>query len=157
MSTDKREDILVRLLAIAASLVESGTDAPVIKTVWRNKLDISEADQPAIAIMDGDEEPLSEPEALAPGRAVLSHSRQVMRPEIVFITQAPPEDCGSEMNAVRRFFLKNVMADSVLIDLVGDGFIRYEGCRTRIEKSAQVDARMLVMIAFGYILKPSAL
>lgn len=157
--SDTRELILVRLLEIAAELVaeqSDATDAPLFRNAFRNKIDVSERDAPAIVIMDGDEEPTNQPEG--PGKPTLADYFQTLRPEIVLLAQAPPETAGTRLNAMRAGLLRAVFGDAELKTLAGaNGFIRYEGCRTRIQISAQTDARMLVMVAIGYILKPSAL
>lgn len=157
--SDTREQIMVRLLQIAEALAAEQTDAtdlPLIRTAFRNKIDISEADKPAISIMDGDEEPTFAPDA--PGKPRLADHFQTLRPEIVLITQAPVETAGTRLNAMRAALLRATLGDAMLVELVGpNGFVRYEGCRPRFVISAQTDARMLVMVAIGYILKPSAL
>jgi len=144
---DKREQILVRLTAIAEGL--SG-----VALAGRNDIGIAESKRPAIVILDGNEqaeEPRSE-KPRAPRRVVMS-------PQIfVMATKDAGSNVGSELNAIRAALVKAAATDATLKSLVGtNGEIQYQGCETGLARGRQVEGEMSVALSFAYILDPADL
>ena len=102
--TDKREQILVRLLGIAQGL-------PGIAAAFRNKDEISDRQRPCIVILDADEAADdADPSGLA--RRPNAPRRVGMTPEIYLMLGAKPEDVGTAINGFRAAFIKAVLTDS---------------------------------------------
>ena len=102
--TDKREQILVRLLGIAQAL-------PGIAAAFRNKDEISDRQRPCIVILDADEAADdADPSGLA--RRPNAPRRVGMTPEIYLMLGAKPEDVGTAINGFRAAFIKAVLMDS---------------------------------------------
>jgi hypothetical protein len=146
---DKREQILERLLEVAAAV-------PGIVTAVRNQDEISERRRPAIAIFDADE---SADEAAErqdhPGRAP---NIVEMAPEMLILLGATPETVGSVLNELRARLVKAVLTDSQLIALAGpNGRVRYAGCTTHLGHGRSMEGSMAVHFTFAYVLRPEQL
>ena len=146
---DKREQIMARLLEVAASL-------PGVGTVTRNSDEISEHKRPAIALFDADE---SSDEAAErqdhPGRAP---NLVAMTPEVLILLGASPESVGSALNALRAKLVKAVLTDPQLIALTGaNGRVRYAGCSTHLGHGRSMEGFMGVQFAFAYVLRAEQL
>jgi hypothetical protein len=146
---DKREQILQRLVEVAASV-------PGVSTVLRNSDEISEHKRPAIAVFDADE---SADEAAErqdhPGRAP---NLVVMTPEVLILLGASPQTVGSSLNALRAKLVKAVLTDSQLITLAGtNGRVRYAGCSTHLGHGRSMEGFMGVHFAFAYVLRAEQL
>jgi hypothetical protein len=146
---DKREDILARLLQVAASV-------PGVATAVRNQDEISERVRPAIAIFDADE---SADEAAErqdhPGRAP---NIVEMAPEVLILLGAAPEAVGSALNAMRAKLVKAVLTDPQLIALAGsNGRVRYAACTTHLGHGRSMEGSMGVHFTFAYVLRPEQL
>ena len=148
--TDKREQILVRLLGIAQAL-------PGIAAAFRNKDEISDRQRPCIVIFDADEAADdADPAGLA--RRPNAPRRIGMTPEIYLMLGAKPEDVGTAINGFRAAFIKAVLTDSELAGIVGsNGDIRYEGCATGLARGRTMEAEMGLSFTFSYILRPDEL
>jgi hypothetical protein len=148
--TDKREQILVRLLGIAQSL-------PGIAAAFRNKDEISDRQRPCIVILDADEAADdADPSGLA--RRPNAPRRIGMTPEIYLMLGAKPEDVGTAINGFRVAFIKAVLTDSALATNVGsNGDIRYDGCATGLARGRNMEAEMGLSFTFSYILRPDEL
>ena len=148
--TDKREQILVRLLGIAQGL-------PGIAAAFRNKDEISDRQRPCIVILDADEAADdADPSGLA--RRPNAPRRIGMTPEIYLMLGAKPEDVGTAINGFRAAFIKAVLMDSELATIVGsNGDIRYEGCATGLARGRNMEAEMGLSFTFSYILRPDEL
>lgn len=143
---DKREDILARLLQVAASV-------PGVAMAVRNQDEISERSRPAIVVFDADE---SADEAAErqdhPGRAP---NLVVMTPEVLILLGASPESVGSALNALRAKLVKAVLTDPQLIALTGaNGRVRYAGCSTHLGHGRSMEGSMGVQFTFAYVLRP---
>ncbi len=97
--TDKREAILVRLLAIYKTVLG-------VKRVARNEQVAEDWEFPAILLLDADEEP-APPE---PGntRPATAPKLVTMTPETYLIFGGLPEKVGSELNRFRARVIKAV-------------------------------------------------
>ena len=148
--TDKREQILVRLLGIAQAL-------PGIAAAFRNKDEISDRQRPCIVILDADEAADdADPSGLA--RRPNAPRRVGMTPEIYLMLGAKPEDVGTAINGFRAAFIKAVLTDPELATIVGsNGDIRYEGCATGLARGRNMEAEMGLSFTFSYILRPDEL
>ncbi len=101
--TDKREAILVRLLAIYKTVLG-------VKRVARNEQVAEDWEFPAILLLDADEEP-APPE---PGntRPATAPKLVTMTPETYLIFGGLPEKVGSELNRFRARVIKAVLTDA---------------------------------------------
>ena len=146
---DKREQILQRLVAVAAAV-------PGINTAVRNQDELSERKRPAIAIFDADESADEASERQDhPGRAP---NTVVMTPEVMILLGAAPTTVGSSLNSLRAKLVKAVLTDAQLTALVGtNGRVRYAGCSTHLGHGRSMEGFMGVHFAFAYVLRPEQL
>jgi hypothetical protein len=146
--TDRREQILVRLLAIA-----QGVDG--IVTAVRNRHLTDDEEQPAIQILDADE--LAE--ANDPQNRPSNAPRLVaMTPEIYVTLGDKAEDVGTAINALRAAFIKAVLTDSDLQSIIThSGTIRYEGCATALSRGRDMQGELGLSFSFIYPLRPAEL
>ena len=146
---DKREQILQRLVAVAAAV-------PGINTAVRNQDELSERKRPAIAIFDADESADEGSERQDhPGRAP---NIVVMTPEVMILLGAAPTTVGSSLNSLRAKLVKAVLTDAQLTALVGtNGRVRYAGCSTHLGNGRSMEGFMDVHFAFAYVLRPEQL
>lgn len=146
--TDKREQILVRLLEIASTIQG-------VTTAVRNKDEITDKMRPAIIILDADENAAdSDPN----GRSARSPRFVTMTPEVYIILGAKPENVGTEINVLRARWLKAVLSDTSLSAIVGsNGDVRYEGCATSLARGRNMEGELGVSISFTYVLRPDDL
>lgn len=146
---DKREDILARLLQVAASV-------PGVAMAVRNQDEISERSRPAIVVFDADE--IADEAAERQDHPGRSPNLVVMTPEVLILLGAPPESVGSALNALRAKLVKAVLADSQLIELAGqNGRVRYAGCSTHLGHGRSMEGSMGVQFTFAYVLRPEQL
>jgi hypothetical protein len=146
---DKREQILQRLVAVAAGV-------PGIATAIRNRDEISERARPAIAVFDADES--ADERAEQQGHGGRAPNIVEMTPEVLILLGAAPETVGSALNALRAKLVKAVLTDSQLIALVGpNGRVRYAGCSTHLGHGRSMEGFMGVHFAFAYVLRPEQL
>jgi len=149
---DVRENILARLVAVAASI-------PGIKSAQRDNVDITEEHLPVAMVFDGDEETNDAgDQSMRP-----AHRPTVvqMTPEITIIDMA--DLIGPALNIYRAELIKRVTTDTELNEQIvktgrhGNGAIRYLGCDVGIawvrERHGALHARFL----FKYVLKPDEL
>lgn len=146
--TDTREDILVRLLAIARAI-------PGITTALRNTATISDSKYPAILILDGDE---TVDEDDKPGRPSTVNVRVNMTPELYILTTGDSGAVGTAANALRAKVIKAVLSDTTLRGILStNGKARYEGCATDLAMGRQMQGHCGLSFTFSYILDPTAL
>jgi hypothetical protein len=148
--TDRREQILVRLLGLAQAL-------PGIVAAFRNKDEISDRQRPCIVILDADEA-ADDADPSGISRRPNAPRRVIMTPEIYLMLGAKPEDVGTVINGFRAVFIKAVLMDSELATIVGsNGDIRYEGCVTGLARGRTMEAEMGLSFTFSYVLRPDEL
>ncbi len=146
--TDKREALLVRLLAICRTVVE-------VKTVDRNKQIGSDWLLPAISLFDGDEEAL---EDFDPGHPPCTPTLVTMAPEIFVRLGDTPDGVGTELNLMRARILVAVLTDAELKTIVGsNGQIRYEACAPSLARGREILGEMAMVFRLVYVLKPAEL
>jgi hypothetical protein len=149
---DIREDILARLVVIVAAM-------PSIKKVYRNYVDLVEADLPAASVLDSDEETNDATDASMhpPNRPTLA----TMTPEIIIYKIAP--QVGPDISVLRRELIKLVLYDIELNEQIvktgrfGNGAIRYLGCQTDLAWERSMFGSLKARFSFKYALKPDDL
>ena len=142
---DLREEILARLVAIAA-------EVPGIAMAGRNRIGLSETARPAIVVLDADEAVEEEGRASRPGYAP---QLVVMTPELFVLAGKPAADIGAELNAFRRRIIRRVLTDATLLGLAGpNGFVRYAGCATALAAGRSMEGEMSLSFAIRYVLRP---
>jgi hypothetical protein len=145
---DIREDILVRLLAVVASI-------PNIRSAQRNNIDIPEDQLPAALVFDGDEE--TDDAADLSMRPANRPTVVRMQPEIVIAEQA--DEVGSDLTTLRRELIRRVLTDTVLNEQIvktgrfGNGAIRYLGCQTGLGWGRSLQGALRAQFMFKYSLK----
>lgn len=149
---DLREEILVRLLAVAevaAKSVDSTFEAR------RNEPDLPGTAK-WVVLLDGDE--IAEPTD-NDGRTPMTTPRHmVMTPEVQFRLLADARNAGTILNSLRAAVIPAVLGDSELLSLAtGKIKIRYRGSTTLTERGRKLDGALSVGFAFHYILKPEDL
>jgi hypothetical protein len=146
---DRREDILVRILAIA----EATGDYTLVA---RNKANIPEEQRPACIILDADE--TADDSDQGRGRPSATVNLIGMSPEIYILLGDLPENVGSEINALRIKLVKAILTDTTLDSIMGrNGGVRYEGCATGLASGRTIEGEMGLSFTFTYVLKPSEL
>lgn len=136
MSTDRREQICARLLAIA------GTIAGVAKTA-RNQTDVSARLGPWIVLWDGDEDNADDSRF---GPPIVD-----MTPAIRILVEAGAETVGTTLNTIRLAAIKAITTDAQLASIVtSNGSIYYAGCSTGVEKGAKVEGELWLNFAIRY-------
>lgn len=145
---DPREQILVRLLAVAAA-VDTSFEARRNETLLSNK-------QKYVVLLDGEENAVaSDPTAR---RSALSPRRVEMTPEVQFRAQESAPEVGTVLNLVRAKLIDAVLADAQLLALTQDGqSIRYEGSRMVVERGNSMDGGIGVAFTFTYVMRPGQL
>lgn len=153
---DRREEILVRLLALLGTVE---LDGYAVENVFRNRGVFPEDKRPAIALLDG-----SEDVALSGAPKSSRQSGPVpylmsLKPFIHVallrreITKA--DELGPELSAFRRGIIAAVFYDSQLLDLVTtNGVIEYLGSQTDMESGSAMQGELRLDFAFRYPLNP---
>lgn len=146
--TDKRETLLVRLLAIAGE--RNG-----VRYTARNELDVSEEHLPAIVLYDADETPAEvEQTRIRDGRAA---QVMVMSPQYCIFAIKDSTQIGTDINALLADLRDAVRTDAALRSLCGtNGNVRYAGCQTDLAPGRDMIGRSVVHIAITYILNPAS-
>jgi hypothetical protein len=149
MGFDRREQILARLLVIAAAVKGIGA-------AYRNKPALNENDLNVVVIYDGDEQgDERDPANMRPTNAP---RRIIMQPSIEIVAGAAPETIGSTINVYRAALIKAICTDPTLIAIVNDHFgIRYLGCLTGSGLGSTMEANMVLNFEFAYRLAPDEL
>src|SRR5262245_26753326 len=153
---DTREDILVRLVEIAATI-------PNIQFTDRNNSDIAEVELPAAIVFDGDEE-TNDAEDVS---AHPPHRPTNVRMLPVIEIGAMSSSAGSDLSVMRRELIRRVLYDTELNEQIvktrdsagrpGNGNIRYLGCQTDPTWMRTLYGQMLVQFMFKYKLNPADL
>lgn len=143
--SDRREQVLARLLAIAE---ETGLFTEVV----RNKTDVTGKRRPACVILDADE--AASESSYDRGRPQGTPDIVLMTPEVYLLAEKRPEDLGPALNVLRAAMIKAVKTDSTLGGILGtSGEVRYQGCQTDLGKGRQMQGEMVISFAFKYTVK----
>lgn len=148
---DTREDILTRLVEIAATV-------PNIGLTQRNNSDITESQLPAAILFDGDEETDDATDATMRPPEKPAWTR--MTPLIEIAQQVDP--VGSSLSVLRRELIKLIVFDTELNQIVktgrlGNGTIRYLGCQTDPTWMRTMYGQMRVQFMIKYMFVPTDL
>jgi hypothetical protein len=146
--TDTREDIMARLLVLAA-----GVEGVV--TVDRNRIEPSGTNLPAIIVLEGDEEANENDD---PSRPRAARRRVTMTPHLVVVQGTTVEDIGPDLNTLTRRLKKAIFDDVTLAALTIDSRgIRYIGMQSDLAFGRKMEGQMAVLFGFTYWLVPGAL
>ena len=153
MTTDRRELVLVRLLAILATV-------PPIQVVVRNRGELPVDKRPAIILLDADETArLNVPQSR--GRLIAAPCLVDMTPEIYVVMdlrEPPNELIGKDMNAMRVKIVHAIYTDEDLKKILSsNGDIRYAGTATDMASGRSMEGQMHIRLTFTYPLIPSEL
>jgi hypothetical protein len=151
---DTREDILVRLLEVVTTI-------PGMRSAWRNNVDITEDQLPAVIVLDGDEDSdgANDVSMKQPHRPY----NVQMTPGIIVQVQDDNVVLGSIVTNFRREMIKRVLTDGELNEQIvktgrfGNGAIRYLGCQTDVGWTRTGYAALTAQFMFKYTLKPDEL
>lgn len=147
MSLAKREQILVRLLAIGSEV--DGIDKAVRNDVQRSDVNVH------FCLLDGDEE-TDEGDSVRT-RPSNAPRRVVMTPEIYLILSKKTEEVGTQLNLLRERFVAAVFADATMRTILGtNGTIEYLGLGTDLARGRTMVGEMGIGLSFHYILQPTA-
>lgn len=142
--TDRREEILSRLLVLAKAVTPSAK---------RMDFDVNKADVPIFCLMDGEEEALDRPPH-HPGSA--AHYLR-MKPTFVLFTMGS-EKMGRSLNDLRADLIKALCLDATLAGITGhQSGCRYEGCDVGVQLTEGLVADMTLTFSLVYLFKPSEL
>jgi hypothetical protein len=147
---DRREEILLRLLSLAAA-VEG-----IVKTA-RNTTEFPEQLRPAAVLFDGGE---GAPEEMNPprGRSIDASRVMVMTPQLVILLGEDEANVGSEINVLRARLLRTIQTDTTLAALTFKGVgVAYLGCDTNLDAGRGTEAEMSFSYAIPYVLRFSEL
>jgi hypothetical protein len=143
-STDKREDILLRLMTVLQTLAGDSI------YVYRDRAEFDESELPAYILLDG-VETLSVRSTDRRGPQIM-----LLSPQIFFVPK-PTENqfnigVGENLSAMRVAMLKAVMQDDKLIGILGDnGYMEYRGMDTDMQTGAEVKGQFRMDFAFAYV------
>jgi len=166
--TDRREQILQRLLAILTAIATSWRNDPSatipsgipVKEVVRSRGEMPPEKRPAIMLLDAGE--VARP-GVAQSRGRLTAGPQLvdMTPEIYVVMDLREPDnelLGEDLNAMRMVILKAIMFDGELATILGgNGSIRFAGAQTDLGEGRFMEGKMIIQMTFGYPLIPSEL
>ena len=148
--SDTREQILARMLLIAASV-------DGIRAASRNTPMIGDDEGvaiPAVAILEGDEEANDDDPEIRGSRAV----RIVrMYPQIVIYAGDKVQDLGATLNTLRSALIDAILTDTELISLtMNKRGARYIAMESDLAFGRQMMGRMALRFAIPYRLLPVA-
>jgi hypothetical protein len=146
---DRREDILVRLEALAKGVED-------IEWAGRNAILDDTSNVRRITVLEGEEIPT---EGVAFGNRRASDKQQVlMIPEILIACGAKTREVGPDLNLIRRRLIKKVLLDETLLALtVNSRSIRYGGMNSDLAFLALMQGKMSIKFRILYTLDPTAL
>lgn len=144
MSRDRREEIIVQLMTLAAAL-------PGIRRAVRNEETISGRSGPLVAFWEGDE-------SCDDSKGVGSGLQVDMSPEIRILTDAAAADIGTQLNTFRLGLYKAIMLDDTLKSICGRaGGIFYRGLTTETARGERIEGGIGLNFVFRYPMVPDEL
>ncbi len=142
--TDRREEILVRMLGIL-SAVEGSSNA------FRNRSDVHESLRPCIVLVDGDEEA----EQQDSNRAGRTPRRVRMTPHVLLMAGGPAETIGTQLNDLRKQAIYELCSDAQLKALsLQDNDVVYEGAQMIMDEGRRIEGVMVLVFTVTYLLRP---
>lgn len=143
--TDRREEILSRLLALAKTVTPSAR---------RMDPDVNRADCPVFVLFDGDEEEFGERPERHPGSAAFYLK---IKPTFALFTMGS-EKMGRSLNELRADMIKALCLDTTLAGITGHASgCRYVGCEVGVQLAEGLVADMALTFSLVYLFKPSEL
>jgi hypothetical protein len=151
---DRREAILVRLLAIMGSIDD-------VETVARDRGLLDNDARPALVLLDGDEQERTPRVGRnVTGRQAMIPVMMTMRPQLfVVLKNKKPanEGQGPLLNTLRTAVITAIANDATLLTLVGsNGDIVYNGCETDMKSGSGLDGQARLDFSLTYPLDPYA-
>ena len=142
--TDRREQIIQRLVAIATT---------VVARIARNDTTITGKTGNAIVIWDGDE--AVDAEAQPMRRRADAPLLVEMTPELRILREEPAADLGTSLNTLRLSVISAVITDALnggtLATLVGtNGHVRYDGLSTEMMPGRALEGALGVRFNIRY-------
>lgn len=147
MSEDKREAVMLRLVAIANAIGD-------VESAERNAALTDDSDVRRISVLEGAEEVIEE----AGSRHAADKGIVVMIPQLLIACGARTREVGSDLNVIRARLIKAVMTDTELLALtVNKRSIRYAGMDSDLAFAMLMEGRMAIRFRIAVMLDPKAL
>lgn len=141
--SDKREQILDRLLAVA--------NVAGVQTALRNVTEFDDTQLPAVAVLEGDEE-VDEGDI---GRGRPSNRVLIVTALPQVYIRADSASVGTTLNTLRRSIVKAVLADSELRSLsLNDRGVRYNGLQSTLHVARTMVGATALVFAITYAFNP---
>lgn len=160
--SDTREDILVRLQAILATV-------PGVVSSWRNRGELQRGDLPAAILLDGREELLDRNALITLKSRQMPPALMVLQPQI-FVVLAPRDTVenlvldnvsapiGPEISAFRAQVIDRVTNDPTLMTILGPvSQIVYLGCETDMQTGSAIAGEIQFRFEFIYVFTPPSI
>ncbi|MBR1150081.1 hypothetical protein [Bradyrhizobium sp. JYMT SZCCT0428] len=145
--SDKREAVMVRLLAIAKDIED-------VESAERNAPLADDVDARRISLLEGAEEVNEE----FGSRHAADKGIVVMIPQLLIACSARTRDVGADLNMIRGRLIKAVMTDTELLALtVNKRSIRYAGMDSDLAFAMLMEGRMAIRFRIAVMLDPKAL
>lgn len=146
---DRREAILVRLLAVCQGIAGIATAERGLGVLSDNRL-------PVLALLDGAEQADDTDPTIRPNRAP---RRVIMSPQLVLAASAAPEDIGTTLNGFRALLIPAITTDAELLalTLLGAGGTRYQGCALALDEARDTLGSLTIDFSITYVLRPDEL
>ena len=140
MSYDRREFIIVALVDLSKGIEG-------VKSVSRNRVQVSAAQRPAVVVLDGDEEGALGSFAL--GRPGAAPGIMRMRPEVCVLTSG--NALGTDLNTFRLKMINAVLENDDLAGIVTQtGGVQYQGCTTDLGQGRTMEGMMILHFEIHY-------
>jgi hypothetical protein len=151
--TDRREQILVRLLEVLAT-VEG------ILAAYRNRGELPDARLPAAVLLDGRE--TMKTSTAGRGHRELPPSVFILTPQIYVILKPSKNitnaGVGEELSVYRVRVLKAILRDEALRGLLGtNGEIEFRSSETDMQSGSTLEGQLRLDLAFYYPFIPNEL
>lgn len=142
--TDVREQIMARLEEIAAAV-------PGILHVARNVVRASDAENPAIYLLEGDE--LTNEEDLK-GRRGMGPRRVTMTPQVIIKRIRSSNEVGPDLNTLRLATINAVLSDAQLQNLtLNKQGVGYDGMETDLAFGRQMVGHMALRFRMTFVMR----
>lgn len=147
---DRREEILARSFEIIQTRISG------IKKTFRNQVEHSESDLPAISLLDGDEKP--ETPDMMDNRGPKVARAMIMTPQFMIMVSSSIADVGTVLNEYRGKLIHEMTHDEELTALTKNGIgVRVILTQTNFAWGRSMTGEMGVGFAIPYMLQPTSL
>lgn len=143
-NVDKREAVMVRLLAIARDIED-------IESAERNATLMDSSEQRRISVLEGDEEVNEDfGNHHAGDKGIV-----VMIPQILIACGAKTREVGSDLNMIKRRVTKAIVTDTELLELtVKRRSVRYAGMNSDLAFAALMEGKMALRFRIAVMIDP---